>query len=249
MNILGLFLKTNFLVQITIFILIIFSIVSWSIIFHRVFILKYEQRKLKSFENKFWSGIELPRLYIEISNKKNQLSSVEHIFYIGFKEFSRLHKIKKCLSETIASRTLRVMNNTLNLELEKLESYIPLIGTIGSISPYVGLFGTVLGIIHVFIALDKISAVNSNHHMGHIHLIAPGIAEALISTAIGLFVAIPAVMAFNYLTTQINNLNQNFNNFIEEFITILYRQVFLHSNSKQQETQNEEKTSKIHDSI
>lgn len=139
------------------------------------------------------------------------------------------------------------MHNTLNVELEELESYIPLIGTIGSISPYVGLFGTVLGIIHVFFELDKIT---SNHQTGHIHLIAPGIAEALISTAIGLFVAIPAVMAFNYLVTNINNLNQNYNNFIEEFITILYRQVFLNVDfEKNKATQHEKTSSQIKNSI
>lgn len=227
MNIIKLFSETNVLVQISICILIIFSLISWSIIFHRVFILKIEKLKFSKFENKFWSGIELPRLYQEISTRKNYLNSSERIFYAGFQEFSKLFQIKNNYStETLTNRILRVMNNTMNIELENLENYIPLIGTIGSVSPYIGLFGTVLGIIHVFIELGNKAQTNQ---LGNMNVIAPGIAEALISTAIGLFVAIPAVIAFNYLTTQINNLNQSYNNFIEEFISILYRQIFLNS--------------------
>lgn len=247
MNVIKLFEETNILIQISICILIIFSIISWSIIFHRTFVLKKEKRKFNKFENRFWSGIELPRLYQEISIQRNQVSSAERIFYAGFQEFSKFFQAKKYyLPEIITNRTLQVMRNTMNMELENLENYIPVIGTIGSISPYIGLFGTVLGIIHVFIKLDH---VNSNYQLGNIQVIAPGIAEALISTAIGLFVAIPAVIAFNYLTTQINNLDQSYNNFIEEFISILYRQVFINPDSNvNKDAQYEEKTSQIHDS-
>ncbi|ADV33731.1 protein TolQ [Candidatus Blochmanniella vafra str. BVAF] len=229
MNIFDLFFKTNMLVQFTTLLLIIFSIISWSIIFNRIFILKKEQRKLKLFEDRFWAGIELSNLYKEISNRRNRLNSSERIFFVGFKEFSKLYHIKNHLPEVVTNRTLCVMHNIMNIELEMLEKNVPLIGIIGSISPYIGLFGTVLGIIHVFLELGKITT----EHTGgtHIQLIAPGVAEALISTAIGLFVAIPAVMAFNYLTIQINTLSQSYNNFIEEFIAILYRQVLFSTNS------------------
>ncbi|WP_331828234.1 protein TolQ [Candidatus Blochmannia sp. SNP] len=243
MNIFDLFLEADILVQISIFMLLGFSVLSWSVIFHRVFALNIAHKKLKLFENEFWSGIDLASLYQKSSSRRNKLNGAEQIFYVGFKEFSRLYHIKHCSSEIIISRTLDTMHTAINIELKTLEDYIPLIGTIGSISPYLGLFGTVLGIMHVFIELGK-TTNNTATQMIHLQIIAPGIAESLISTAIGLFVAIPAVMAFNYLTTQINNLDQNYNNFIEEFIAILYRQIFfnidaaLNKENKHEETEN-----------
>lgn len=231
MNIFDLFVKTSTLVQISIFILIWLSIISWGIIFNRIFVFHATQYALKIFEKKFWSGIELSGLYQEISSRRNTLNSSEKIFYIGFKEFSKLYQMKRCSLKEIISRTLHAMYNSINIELKELENYIPLIGTIGSTSPYIGLFGTVLGIIHVFIELGKVINNTTDNQMIYIQVIAPGIAEALISTAIGLFVAIPAVMAFNYLNVKINNFNQNYHNFIEEFTTILYHQVSLSSDS------------------
>ncbi|WP_159715500.1 protein TolQ [Blochmannia endosymbiont of Camponotus nipponensis] len=250
MDIFDLFLKTDILVKISIFILIGFSILSWSIIFHRVLAFNLAKRKLKAFENEFWSGIDLSSLYKKVSVHRSKLNGVEKIFYVGFKEFSKLYQKKYCSPETIISRTLDTMHTALNIELKTLEDYIPLIGTIGSISPYLGLFGTVLGIIHVFIELGKTTAPNiAATQMIHIEIIAPGIAESLISTAIGLFVAIPAVIAFNYLTTQINNMDQDCNTFIEEFIAVLYRQIFfdIDAVALNQENQYEEKTYETHD--
>lgn len=245
MDIVKLFTEANILVQISICILIGFSVLSWSLIFNRFFLLKIERLKFSKFEDKFWSGIELPHLYQELSNRSIQLSGVERIFCSGFQEFSKLFQIKvNYLPEIVTNRTFQVMRNTMNMELENLENHVPFIGTIGSISPYIGLFGTVLGIIHVFFELGN--KVNINQ-LGNVQVIAPGISEALISTAIGLFVAIPSVIAFNYLTTAINNLDQNYNNFIEEFISILYQQVF-DANINKDDQYNEEKTSKVHDS-
>lgn len=250
MNIFDLLSDTNILVQISIFVLIGFSVLSWSIIFHRIFVLNSAQRKLKVFENEFWSGIDLSSLYQKSVARRNKLNGIEQVFYVGFKEFSKLYQTKHCVPETIISRTLDNMHTATNIELKSLEDYIPLIGTIGSISPYIGLFGTVLGIIHVFIELGKTTTNNVATQMIHIQMIAPGIAESLISTAIGLFVAIPSVMAFNYLTTQINNMDQDYNNFIEEFITILYHQIFFNIDSVlSKENQYEEKTYKKHDQI
>lgn len=232
MNIFDFFIKTNILVQISIMLLIFLSIISWSIIFNRIFVFNMTQRSLKIFEKKFWSGIELSGLYEEISNHRNKLNSSEYIFYTGFREFSKLYHIKSCSSKIIISRTLHIMQTSINIELKKLEHYVSLIGTIGSISPYIGLFGTVLGIIHVFIALEKITSnIAVNDQMIYTQIIAPGIAEALISTAIGLFVAIPAVMAFNYSNVKINNFDQHYHNFTEDFITILYHQVSLNLDS------------------
>lgn len=247
-NILQLFLGLNVLVQISICILVVCSTISWSVIFYRIFILSKEKYQFDKFENQFWSGIELPNLYQDLSMRRNRLSVAERIFYIGFKEFSKLFPMKKYYSpEIITNRISKVMYNSMNMDLENLGHYIPLIGTIGSVSPYIGLFGTVLGIIHVFIEIGK----RNFNQLGNIQIIAPGISEALISTAIGLFVAIPAVIAFNYLTAQINNLDQNFNNFIEEFISILCRQIFLNLDTDtNQDIQYAEKISKkIPDSI
>lgn len=231
MNIFDLFIKISILVQISIFILIGLSIISWGIIFNRIFIFNTTQYALKIFEKKFWSGIELSSLYQEISMHRNTLNSSEKIFYVGFQEFSKLYQIKYYSPKLIISRTLHAMQISIDIELQKLENYIPLIGTIGSTSPYIGLFGTVLGIIHVFIELGKTINNTTNNQMIYIQIIAPGIAEALISTAIGLFVAIPAVMAFNYLNVKINNFYQNYHNFTEEFATILYHQVSLNFDS------------------
>lgn len=231
MDIFDLFSKTSILVQISIFILIWLSIISWSIIFNRIFIFNAARYALKIFEKKFWSGIELSNLYQEISVRRNKLNGSEKIFYLGFKEFSKLYQIKNCSPTSIISRTSNIMQTAINTELKELENYIPLIGTIGATSPYIGLFGTVLGIIHVFIELGKTTNSLNNNQMLYIHIIAPGIAEALISTAIGLFVAIPAVMAFNCLYVKVNNFNQSYHNFIEEFATILYHQVSLNFDS------------------
>lgn len=228
MNIFDLFVNTSILVQINMFILIWLSVISWGVIFNRFFIFNLNQDSLKLFEKKFWSGIELSNLYQEISIRHNELNSSEKIFYVGFKEFSKFYQTKYYSPKLIISRTLHAMQIAINIELKKLENYIPLIGTIGSTSPYIGLFGTVLGIIHVFIDLGKTTNDTINNQVIYnMQVVAPGIAEALISTAIGLFVAIPAVMAFNYFNVKINNFDQNYNNFIEEFAAILYHQVSL----------------------
>lgn len=232
MNIFDFLDKTSFLVKMSILLLIFLSVISWSIIFNRIFMFNTTQRALKIFEKKFWSGIELSSLYQEISAYRNKLNSSEKIFYAGFKEFSKLYQTKHCSPKLITSRTSHIMHTAIYTELKELENHIPLIGTIGSISPYIGLLGTVLGILNVFIELSKPTADNvNNNQMLYIHIVAPGIAEALISTAIGLFVAIPSVMAFNYLNVKINNFNYNYHNFTEEFVTILYHQISSNFNS------------------
>ena len=138
---------------------------------------------------------------------------------MGFKEFSRLQNANPEAPEAIIQGTSRAMNLALNREVEGLESYIPFLGTVGSISPYIGLFGTVWGIMHSFMGLSAVKQAT-------LQSVAPGIAEALIATAIGLFAAIPAVMAYNRLNLRVNKLEQNYANFIDEFTTILHRQVF-----------------------
>ncbi|KPD02128.1 Tol-Pal system protein TolQ [Moellerella wisconsensis] len=219
MNILDLFLKAGLLVQFIMLILICFSIASWAIIFQRTKVLNAATRESEAFEDKFWSGIELSRLYKESQARRDDLSGTEQIFYSGFKEFARLHQANLHAPEAVVTGATRAMRISMNREIESLENNIPFLGTVGSISPYIGLFGTVWGIMHAFIALGSVKQAT-------LQMVAPGIAEALIATAIGLFAAIPAVMAFNRLNQRVNKLEQGYDNFMEEFLAILHRQAF-----------------------
>ncbi|KLN97146.1 Tol-Pal system protein TolQ [Moellerella wisconsensis] len=219
MNILDLFLKAGLLVQFIMLILICFSIASWAIIFQRTKVLNAATRESEAFEDKFWSGIELSRLYKESQARRDDLSGTEQIFYSGFKEFARLHQANLHAPEAVVTGATRAMRISMNREVESLENNIPFLGTVGSISPYIGLFGTVWGIMHAFIALGSVKQAT-------LQMVAPGIAEALIATAIGLFAAIPAVMAFNRLNQRVNKLEQGYDNFMEEFLAILHRQAF-----------------------
>jgi len=205
-------------------ILIGFSIASWAIIIQRTRILNAAAREAEAFEDKFWSGIELSRLYQESQGKRDNLTGSEQIFYSGFKEFVRLHRANSHAPEAVVEGAARAMRISMNRELENLETHIPFLGTVGSISPYIGLFGTVWGIMHAFIALGAVKQAT-------LQMVAPGIAEALIATAIGLFAAIPAVMAYNRLNQRVNKLELNYDNFMEEFTAILHRQAFTVSES------------------
>ncbi|MGW1370415.1 Tol-Pal system protein TolQ [Providencia hangzhouensis] len=219
MNILDLFLKASLLVQLIMFVLIGFSIASWAIIIQRTKILNAATREAEAFEDKFWSGIELSRLYQESQARRDELSGAEQIFHSGFKEFVRLHQANIHAPDAVVTGASRAMRISMNRELESVEAHIPFLGTVGSISPYIGLFGTVWGIMHAFIALGAVKQAT-------LQMVAPGIAEALIATAIGLFAAIPAVMAFNRLNLRVSKLEQNYDNFMEEFLAILHRQAF-----------------------
>ncbi|WP_063657029.1 Tol-Pal system protein TolQ [Candidatus Arsenophonus triatominarum] len=219
MNILDLFLKASFLVQLIMLILIGFSIASWAIVIQRSKILNTATRETEAFEDRFWSGIELSRLYKECQARRDALTGSEQIFYSGFKEFARLRQANLHTPEAAMNGASRAMRISMNRELESLESHIPFLGTVGSISPYIGLFGTVWGIMHAFIALGSVKQAT-------LQMVAPGIAEALIATAIGLFAAIPAVMAYNRLNQRVNKLDQSYDNFMEEFLAILHRQAF-----------------------
>lgn len=219
MNIMSLFLEASLLVKFVMLILIGFSIASWAIIIQRTRILNTARREAEVFEDKFWSGIDLSRLYQESSSHRDELTGSEQIFYSGFKEFARIHRANNHAPEAAIEGATRAMRLSLNRELENLENHIPFLGVVGSISPYIGLFGTVWGIMHSFIALGAVKQAT-------LQMVAPGIAEALIATAIGLFAAIPAVMAHSRLNLRVVKLEQNYDNFMEEFTTILHRQAF-----------------------
>lgn len=218
-DLVSLFMQASIVVKIVILILISFSILSWTIIIQRSRVLTKAKKDTQAFDERFWSGEDLNRLHEGLEKRRDSLSGAEQIFFDGFKEFSRLQQAQVDSPEAIIQGSSRAMNLALNRELESVENYIPFLGTVGSISPYIGLFGTVWGIMHSFMGLSAVKQAT-------LQSVAPGIAEALIATAIGLFAAIPAVMAYNRLNLRVNKLEQSYVNFIDEFTAILHRQAF-----------------------
>ncbi|MFC0309239.1 protein TolQ [Gallibacterium trehalosifermentans] len=223
LNFFDLFIKASIVVQIVISILILFSIISWAIILQRSKILSHALKQSVKFEERFWSGEDLTKIYEGLSNRRDGLSGSEQIFFVGYKEFSRLKQANPNASESILQGSSRAMHLAMNREIEDVENTVPFLATVASVSPYIGLFGTVWGIMHAFMALSSVKQAT-------LQMVAPGIAEALIATAIGLFAAIPAVMAYNRLSLRVNKLEQNYANFIDEFTTILHRKVFGQNN-------------------
>jgi len=213
---LDLFLQASLLVKFVMFILLGFSVACWTMIFQRSKSLTASQHQLKIFEDKFWSGADLSKLYNEISTKP-QIHGIESLFIAGFKEYARLRKSHITSSTEIVDGTHRAMRVALSREVDQLEIHLPFMATVGSISPYIGLFGTVWGIMNSFIALGAVEQAT-------LAMVAPGIAEALIATAMGLFAAIPAVIAFNRFSHVVEKLENSYGNFMEEFSSILQRQ-------------------------
>ncbi len=213
----GLFLQASLLVKLVMLLLMAMSILSWAMIINRRKILTSAQRDSESFEDKFWSGADLSRLYHESNARRDNLAGMEQIFYAGFKEFVRLQKQGRS-QESMLEGTYRTMRVALSREIDRLETNLSMLATIGSISPYIGLFGTVWGIMNAFIALAEVQQAT-------LSMVAPGIAEALIATALGLFAAIPAVIAFNRFSYQVERQENHLANFMDEFSTILNRQV------------------------
>nr|WP_308424513.1 protein TolQ [Oceanisphaera marina] len=217
MSFIGLFLQASLLVKLVMLLLMAMSILSWAMIINRRKILTSAQRDSVSFEDKFWSGSDLSRLYHESNARRDNLAGMEQIFYAGFKEFIRLQKQGRS-QESMLEGTYRTMRVALSREVDRLETNLSMLATIGSISPYIGLFGTVWGIMNAFIALAEVQQAT-------LSMVAPGIAEALIATALGLFAAIPAVIAYNRFSYQVERQENHLANFMDEFSTILNRQV------------------------
>ncbi|OCG15725.1 MULTISPECIES: protein TolQ [unclassified Gilliamella] len=217
LNIIDLFLQAGLLVQCVMLLLLTFSVMSWAIIFQRTKILGKAKKQIEQFDNSFWVADDLNVLFDKAKFNKEEISGTEHIFYSGFKEFSRLYQINPNMAQSALDGASRSMRLAMNRELDNLELHIPFLGTVGSISPYIGLFGTVWGIMHAFISLGAVKQAT-------LQMVAPGIAEALIATAIGLFAAIPAVIAYNRLSLSVSRIEQSYLNFIDEFSAILQRQ-------------------------
>lgn len=217
LSFIDLFLEASLLVKSVMLILLGFSIACWTMIFQRRKALNEAGNQLKAFEDKFWSGADLTKLYNEISSRQVVIG-IESLFVAGFKEFARLRKSNMQSPQIVLEGTHRAMRVALSREVDHLETHLPFMATVGSISPYIGLFGTVWGIMNSFIALGAVQQAT-------LAMVAPGIAEALIATAMGLFAAIPAVMAFNRFSHKVEKLENSYANFMEEFSSILQRQV------------------------
>ncbi len=205
-------------VQLVIGLLLAASFVSWVMIFRKRMALGAAQREAERFERRFWSGGNLNQMYSELASHEN-LSGMAGLFVEGFREFKRLHGQPGIEPQDVLEGVARVMRVALSREIEYLETHLAFLATVGSTSPYVGLFGTVWGIMNSFRSLGAVQQAT-------IADVAPGIAEALIATAIGLFAAIPAVIAYNRYANRVERLVARYEIFMEEFAALLHRQAF-----------------------
>jgi biopolymer transport protein TolQ len=212
-----LIMEASLLVQGVMLALVLASILSWMVIFRKRQMLARADKRAKAFEDKFWSGADLSKLYDSVAGKRAGREGLEAIFEAGFREFARLREDRHATPEHLSNGAQRAMRVALTRELERLEDQLSFLATVGSVSPYVGLFGTVWGIMNSFRGLAGAQSAT-------IAMVAPGISEALIATAMGLFAAIPAVVAFNKFSSQVDRLEMHFDNFKEEFAGILHRQ-------------------------
>ncbi|HET8701762.1 MAG TPA: protein TolQ [Nitrococcus sp.] len=217
LSIAGLVLNASLIVQLVLLILLGASIGSWTLIFWKRRMIGRAQSGAEAFEDRFWSGGNLAEIYAQVSQPQEEAGGLERIFRAGFREFTRMRK-QGSNPESIVETSQRAMRVSLQREIDNLESYIPFLATVGSTSPYIGLFGTVWGIMNAFLALG-------NMQQASLTTVAPGIAEALVATAMGLFAAIPAVIAYNRYASQIERLINHYEIFMEEFANILQRHV------------------------
>jgi len=217
-NYFDLIMKASLPVQLIVLLLLAGSVISWVIIFRKARVFSRANRDADDFEGRFWSGAELNKLYAGTSDRNRVVSGLEAIFEAGFREFARLRDKRKLDPRAQLEGAQRAMRATYAREVDQLERNLELLANIGSTAPYVGLVGTVFGIM-----VTMHDMLNSGQQAG-IAAVAPGISEALFATAIGLFVAIPAVWAYNRFTTRVERLAVRYESFAEEFSSILQRQ-------------------------
>lgn len=215
-SILGLISEASLVVQLVMLMLLAASVISWTMIVSKWKIIRDARSNADKFEDRFWSGTDLAALYEKVRLKRYP-SGMESIFLAGFKEYVRLHRQQRVSPEAITDTALRSMKVAMTREVETLEHYLSFLATVGSTAPYIGLFGTVWGIMNSFRALGNVQQAT-------LSAVAPGIAEALIATAMGLFAAIPAVIAYNRYSTDVERLVVRYDNFVEEFTALLQRQ-------------------------
>ena len=216
MSILGLFLNASVIVQLIMVSLLLLSVISWAMIYDRSRSLNKATANGNTFEKQFWSGLDLGKLYSDLTTRNKVPSGMEHLFVAGYREFARLRKQEATSPDAVMDGTHRAMRVAYSRETDKLEVHLSFLATVGSTTPYIGLFGTVWGIMNSFIALGSVKQAT-------LAMVAPGIAEALIATAMGLFAAIPAVIAYNRFTHKLQKIETQYENFVEEFSGILHR--------------------------
>jgi biopolymer transport protein TolQ len=222
LSLLDLVLNASLTVQAVMALLLAASVTSWYMIAQRVLYYRHCHSEMLSFEEQFWSGIDLAELYRDGNQRAADGSSIlgmESLFRAGFKEFSRLAKQSDMEAEAIVEGARRAMRVATLREEERLEKNLPFLASVGSTSPYIGLFGTVWGIMGSFRGL-------ANATQATLATVAPGISEALVATAMGLFAAIPAVMAYNRFAARVDVFENRYDTFVDEFSSILYRQAY-----------------------
>jgi len=215
-SIVQLMLEASWVVQAVVLLLILMSVISWAAIFRKVFAIKRVRTHNEAFEREFWSGTNLSELYSAAAQSASQGGPMERIFASGMREYQKLRERRIAEAGTLLDGARRAMRASFQRELDVLETNLSFLGTVGSVAPYIGLFGTVWGIMHAFTGLAAMDQVT-------LASVAPGIAEALVATAIGLFAAIPAVVAYNRFTHDIDRLAMHMETFMEEFSNILQR--------------------------
>jgi biopolymer transport protein TolQ len=222
LSLIDLVLNASITVQLVMAILLLASMLSWFMIVQRFIYYRNARNEMYDFEERFWSGIDLSQLYREGNERAadgHVMLGMESIFRAGFKEFSRLAQQSEMDSEAVIEGSRRAMRVATMREEERLERHLAFLASVGSTSPYIGLFGTVWGIMHSFRGL-------ANATQATLATVAPGISEALVATAMGLFAAIPAVLAYNRFASRVDVFTNRYDTFVDEFSSILYRQAY-----------------------
>lgn len=220
-NFLELALNASLFVKVVMLVLVVFSFLSWVIIFRKMTVLNRAMSGADNFEERFWSGADLAALFREVTADGERVTGIESIFEAGFREFARLRQRRGQMDQrTILEGAQRGMRVALTRELDRLEQNLEFLANVGSISPYVGLLGTVAGIMVAFVGLANVKEAT-------IAMVAPGISEALIATAMGLIAAIPASWAYNRYSNKVERIVTRYETFVEEFSSILQRQAHL----------------------
>ncbi|MCK9283108.1 MAG: protein TolQ [Rhodocyclaceae bacterium] len=218
LSIIDLFIQASFAVKLVMGLLIGVSVMSWYWIFRKWFAIRDARARTEEFERDFWSGGDLNALFQSAVNDRHSAGALERIFEAGYREFTKLRGQKSLDPSAVVDGIRRAMRATYQRELDDLDAHLSFLASVGSVSPYVGLFGTVWGIMHAFRGLANVASAT-------LSAVAPGIAEALVATAIGLFAAIPAVLAYNSFAHDVDRLSVRFESFMEEFANILQRQL------------------------
>ncbi|KUJ72941.1 protein TolQ [Thiomicrospira sp. WB1] len=216
-SLMQLVLSASAVVQAVMILLLIMSVMAWTVTIAKSVQIRRAKQAAQAFDQKFWQSSELTSLYHEVSQQPQPIHGNQAIFDAGFSEFVRLKKQGVDAASDLIAGTQRAMKVAFTRQVGRLENHVALLATVGSSAPYIGLFGTVWGVMHAFTSLGDVKNAT-------LAAVAPGISEALIATAIGLFAAIPAVIAYNRLTVKLEQVTIEYENFAEGFLSIIQRQ-------------------------